>query len=82
MDVFRQYGIDAQYEEATPDNVIREKIRAWDQLRPRKRSALAKALATANSTEITDFLSTLAKTAHCGFQQDWCTRRNCRQAIR
>lgn len=60
--VFRQFAVDASFDETTPDAHFERKIKAYSKLSVRKKAQLAAALIDAHRSEVEAFLDTLAKT--------------------
>jgi hypothetical protein len=60
--VFRQFGIDASYDETTLDAQFERKVKAYSKLSPAKKAKLAAALIEAHRPQVDEFLGTLART--------------------
>lgn len=60
--VFRQFGIDANFDEATPDVHFERKVKAYSKLSAARKAKLAATLIEAHRVQVDEFLSTLAKT--------------------
>src|SRR4051794_33926710 len=58
---FIDHGIDASFEEDTPDAVFQEKINAYKALTTQKRAALARSLLRTQKAEVEKFMETLEK---------------------
>lgn len=56
---FAKVGIDAAFDEETPDKDVRAKVRAYEQLGSEQHGALAKALRAARRSELDGFLGSL-----------------------
>jgi hypothetical protein len=59
---FAGMGIDARFDEDTPENEFRSKINAWEGLSPQQRKAIADGLLDANRTEVERFMQSLEAT--------------------
>ena len=59
VSVFQQFGIDAAFDEATPDREFRAKVRAFKRISAEIRSELAAELIRSHSREATEFLQSL-----------------------
>lgn len=59
---FRQFGVDAGYDEATPDDQFNRKVRAYSRLTAAKKTQLAAALVDTHRIQVDEFLIRLAKT--------------------
>jgi hypothetical protein len=60
--VFREFGVDASYDEHTLDAQFERKIKAYSRLSAHKRAKLAAAIIESHRTQIDEFLQTLEKT--------------------
>jgi hypothetical protein len=60
VSVFRLHGIDASFDEETPDAEFRRKIRAYLRLKGPERRKLADALVKSHENEVADFLRCLS----------------------
>lgn len=58
--VFRKFGIDASSEEDTPDDELQEKVDAFERLSPKKKRALAAALAKSRQADVENFIKALS----------------------
>lgn len=56
---FRSVGIDAEYDEGTPDAVVEGKVRAWEDLSEAQRQRVAEALIRIDSEEVQGFMREL-----------------------
>ncbi len=56
---FELFGIDASFDEDTPERDIRRKINAWNKLSPKQQDAIGQALVDAKKAEIAEFLKQL-----------------------
>jgi hypothetical protein len=61
-DVFKKFGIDAVFDEDTPDNKFQKEVDAYDLLPPRDKRKLADALIGANSEAVEQFMGSLKRT--------------------
>jgi hypothetical protein len=59
VDAFRRVGIDAAYGEDTPDAEVARKVRAWDALSAKKRTALARTLVKVRQQDVREFMARL-----------------------
>lgn len=60
--VFREFGVDASYDEETPDVQFERKITSYSKLSVTRKAKLGAALIDAHRSEVDEFLSSLAKT--------------------
>ena len=58
---FSKVGIDARFDEDSPDYEIADKISAWDMLTPAKKQQVATALRTDNPNDLTQFMASLER---------------------
>ncbi len=59
--VFEKYGIDASFEENTPDLVFEAKVKAYEALSAKKRVELAERLLKTQKVEVNEFMAALEK---------------------
>jgi len=59
--VFGEFGIDANFDEGTPDAEFQEKVDAYEAMHADRRSALAARLLEANAIGVTRFIASLEK---------------------
>lgn len=62
VDVFKKFGIDAVFDEATPDKKFQNEVDGYDSLPPTDKKKLAEALIAANSKAVGQFMSSLKRT--------------------
>jgi hypothetical protein len=58
---FSKVGIDARFDESTPDDVIADKVAAWDSLTPEQKKKVATALRADNTSDLTQFMAALER---------------------
>ena len=58
---FRDYGIDAAFDEDTPDSVFEKKVKKYERLPPAGRLGLARALLLKQKADAEEFMGTLEK---------------------
>jgi hypothetical protein len=63
VEAFRSIGIDASYEETTPDAELERKVRIWEELSENQRLHVAQRLVEINSTEVQRFMQALERAA-------------------
>ena len=59
VSAFSRVGIDAHFEEDTPDSELARQVRTWEALSPQQQSRVAKALVKSNSKEVQGFMNAL-----------------------
>jgi uncharacterized protein YqgV (UPF0045/DUF77 family) len=59
LDAFNLFGIDAAFDEDTPDSVFKRKVSAWERLSKNKRTKIAKALLDACEKDVKSFIISL-----------------------
>ena len=60
ISVFKRFKIDAQYDEGTPDSVLKRKVNAYKRLSGLRKKRLAKALLDTNREGVDSFIAALA----------------------
>lgn len=58
---FKDYGIDASFDEDTPDSVFEKKVKKYDKLSPEDKLGLARALLRKQKAEVEEFMAALEK---------------------
>lgn len=61
VSVFWRYGIDARFDEGTPDADLKRKVRAYDSLSGLRKRRLARALLIANAASVATFITSLTE---------------------
>ena len=61
ISAFKRAGINANFNEDTPESVFSKKVRQWEKLSQRKKNTVAKSLIELNSTEVKQFIESLEK---------------------
>lgn len=61
VSAFREYGIDASFNEHTPDSVFAKKTKRYEKLSSRQKIGLARALLQTQKTDVKEFMSALEK---------------------
>lgn len=61
VNVFKEFGIDATYDEHTLDEVFLDKVKASEALKKDQRQALAAKLLSANATDVAHFIASMTK---------------------
>jgi hypothetical protein len=56
---FGQFGIDATYDEDTPDAVFAQKVQSWESLTEDQRTSIAKSLLASSTSEVNQFMGDL-----------------------
>lgn len=59
VQAFASVGIDAAYDEATPDSAFAKKVKAWEKLSKKKKAHLEEKLVELNRTEVDNFVEEL-----------------------
>jgi hypothetical protein len=59
VSAFSRVGVDAHFEEDTPDSEFARQVRTWEALSPQQRNRVAKALVKINSEEVRRFMNAL-----------------------
>lgn len=58
---FKDFGIDASFDEDTPDSVFAKKVKTYDKLSPENKLGLARALLRKQKADVEEFMATLEK---------------------
>lgn len=61
VEAFNQIGIDANFDEDTPDDEFSQKVYAWESLSPSDKNKVATSLINVNSEEVNQFIGALSR---------------------